>query len=180
MMAMKGWIFERHIELSERRVDVSQDESTEDFIGRKEYEALRIRLLAGERKTECISIQEGEMYRGTICNVLRSEHPRDQKTHGRNASRFNDYTWKEASIASTVAACIARAELDINLRKLYLACADKSFVEGSTSDVKWGVGISWKKPQIEDETLWRGENRLGRCHDEAARRIREIDGGNNG
>jgi predicted NAD-dependent protein-ADP-ribosyltransferase YbiA (DUF1768 family) len=49
----------------------------------------------------------------------------------------------------------------------------RKFVEGSPSDRVWGIGLRWNLPEADDNRNWKGENRLGRCHDEAAKYIRE-------
>ena len=49
----------------------------------------------------------------------------------------------------------------------------RTFVEGSPVDCIWGVGVKWDDPRCDDQGCWRGENRLGRCHDEAAGVVRE-------
>ena len=49
----------------------------------------------------------------------------------------------------------------------------RTFVEGSPVDRIWGVGLRWNEGRCDDERNWRGENRLGRCHDEAAKYVRE-------
>jgi predicted NAD-dependent protein-ADP-ribosyltransferase YbiA (DUF1768 family) len=43
------------------------------------------------------------------------------------------------------------------------------FVEGNPHDGIWGVGLSWDDKKIEDRRNWKGQNRLGTCHDEACR-----------
>lgn len=43
----------------------------------------------------------------------------------------------------------------------------RGFVEGSPSDRVWGVGRGSDDAGIDDERNWRGDNRLGKCHDEA-------------
>jgi predicted NAD-dependent protein-ADP-ribosyltransferase YbiA (DUF1768 family) len=180
----------------------------------------------------------------TILSVLRASDPKEQKALGRQCKGFDERIWTPASVHVVVCACIARAEVDAELRALYefagraipragestrndkhvkttrnnnqhvkstrvdgntSADADadnattrpenedaadegdgganrdremteiqvRRFVEGSPVDRVWGVGLKWDDPKCEEEASWRGENRLGKCHDEAARYMRE-------
>jgi predicted NAD-dependent protein-ADP-ribosyltransferase YbiA (DUF1768 family) len=182
----------------------------------------------------------------TILSVLRASDPKEQKALGRQCKGFDERIWTPASVHVVVCACIARAEVDPELRALYefagrtiprtgqstrndkhvkttrvdgntSADAGKAttrpenedaedegdggegggggggggppkhanrdremteiqlrkFVEGSPVDRVWGVGLKWDDPKCEEEGSWGGENRLGKCHDEAARYVRD-------
>lgn len=71
-----------------------------------------------------------------------------------------------------VAGCVARAEVDDELKGLYLASGRRVFVEGSRRDRVWGVGLDWKSQEILEKNNWRGSNRLGEAHDDAARMVK--------
>ncbi|KNG80397.1 hypothetical protein ANOM_011124 [Aspergillus nomiae NRRL 13137] len=104
--------------------------------------------------------------------AVRAVAPRVQKALGRAAEGFREDVWEYASEVIVTAGCVARAEVDSALREVYLASAGRKFVEGSVRDRVWGVGLRWDSVEIQDEANWKGKNRLGRCHDEAARVVR--------
>ncbi|KAJ9610371.1 hypothetical protein H2200_005148 [Cladophialophora chaetospira] len=191
--------------------------------------------------------------KSTLVQVLQTSEPKYQKLLGRQSRNFDDRVWKPASKHVVVSACIARAENDNELRRLYNLAGNavpqtqqqqntntntntqtrpgspgrgrkrksldltnntaattttgspgrgkkraspdrdtttdttqnndttaqppakriRTFVEGSPVDRIWGVGLNWKDAACDNERNWRGENRLGKCHDEAAKYVRE-------
>ena len=86
---------------------------------------------------------------------------------------YKGYIWEKASYHVVVAGSIARAEQDPDLKEIYLTVGDRHFVEGSPSDTIWGVGLKFSNALIDDSSNWKGENRLGKCHDEAAKCLRD-------
>lgn len=125
-----------------------------------------------------IGIDHDGIAGGTLAACLLTPDPRLQKALGRRTRGFDEKVWKKASKAVAVAGSIARAEADEELRHVYLGaagveCSNRNFVEGSPMDKVWGIGLRWDDPWADDETHWRGENRLGKCHDEAAEWLRQ-------
>ncbi|KAE8365216.1 hypothetical protein BDV27DRAFT_171796 [Aspergillus caelatus] len=162
MMAMKGWLFEE-IPGFDSGVDISDEE----------FEAVRAMALSvSEPLPEESSWKERAIWESTVASVMRTRQPRVQKALGRRAEGFREDVWEFASEVIVAAGCVARAEVDGALRDVYLASGGRKFVEGSVKDRIWGVGLRWDSVEIEDEGNWKGKNRLGRCHDEAARIVR--------
>lgn len=154
MMALKGWLFERDLDLGEQQF------SWEEFgVLRDGMMKRRCSFLAHTR--------EHAFYFGTLCKILRTSSPRDQKGLGRAARNFNPKIWDKASIPIVTACSVVRAEADPELGGIYERSGTRKFVEGSPLDYVWGVGLKWDDERIDDERNWLGENRLGRCHDEA-------------
>lgn len=109
---------------------------------------------------------------GTLVSCLLTTSPRTQKLIGRQVRAYDEAVWTRASPHVVVAGSIARAEADPELREVYVGAGSRKFVEGSPVDKVWGIGIKWDEPRADDETRWRGKNRLGKCHDRAARLFR--------
>ncbi|KAE8384655.1 hypothetical protein BDV23DRAFT_191385 [Aspergillus alliaceus] len=158
MMGMKAWLFEG-LPFFDSVKGISEEEFTE------------LRRVVGPSKAPR-GEKEKAILESSVTKVLRAREPRVQKAIGRRVDGFREEVWSVASEAVVTAGCIARAEVDGSLRALYLASEGRGFVEGSVRDCVWGVGLKWDGVEIEDERNWRGENRLGRCHDEAARVVR--------
>ena len=151
LMAMKGWLFERNVWISD---DAVTDET---------FQLLSTQLLAPQPPPKDQSLMR-ELYFGSLCSILRTTSPKEQKALGRKCRNFDQVIWDTASVPVVVACCVARAEADPDLKNIYLRSGERTFVEGSPRDTVWGVGILWSRPSIEDPRNWRGANRLGVCH----------------
>jgi ribA/ribD-fused uncharacterized protein len=160
LMAMKGWLFERDVDISE------EDVTDEDF----EFRSAQMLAPQPPRKDQPAMRQ---LYHSTLCSVLRTTSPKEQKALGRACRNFDPTIWDVASIPVAVACSVARAEADSSLKKIYLKAAKRTFVEGSPKDNIWGVGIHWTHSSINDPKKWRGANRLGICHGLARNMILE-------
>lgn len=163
LMAMKGWLFERDIRLGEEAV------TDEDF------ESLSKKMLA-PRPPSKDELPARELYYSTLCSVLRTDSPKEQKALGRKCRNLDPAVWDFASISVAVACSIVRAEADYTLKQIYLKAGKRTFVEGSPIDTIWGVGLHWSDSSIEDPQNWRGTNRLGICHGHARDTILESFG----
>ncbi|KAL2856666.1 hypothetical protein BJY01DRAFT_242711 [Aspergillus pseudoustus] len=164
MMAIKAWLFERD--------SVPLGESIED-LDEKSFGELREDVLRIKPLPETADPQRKGLWESSLCRIMRSNSPRSQKMEGRKVRNFDDKLWTKASGAVVVAGCVARAEVDDQLKGLYLASGDRVFVEGSRKDRVWGVGLDWKSKEILNEKNWRGANRLGKAHNEAAMYLRD-------
>jgi ribA/ribD-fused uncharacterized protein len=151
MMAIKGWLFERDIKLSE------------EIVTDREFATLSAEMHAKQPPPKDQTARR-ELYASTLCSVLRTASPKEQKGLGRKCRNLDPATWDIASVPAVVASSIARAEADYVLKQLYLKAGKRTFVEGSPNDTIWGVGIHWTHPSIEDPENWKGTNRLGVCH----------------
>ncbi|KAL4794716.1 hypothetical protein BDV19DRAFT_364243 [Aspergillus venezuelensis] len=167
MMAMKAWLFERgEIELGEEK---------ETGVSAADFDALRKEVLVVALPTSSTP-QRKQLWNSSLCSILRTNSPMMQKILGRKVLNFDEELWDKASGAIVLAGCITRAEVDGDLERLYIAAGERVFVEGSKKDRVWGVGLDWRCNEILDEGYWRGENRLGRAHFEAAAVVRDRAG----
>jgi ribA/ribD-fused uncharacterized protein len=164
MMALKGWFFERDIELSEKHFAKGEDSD-------EEFQALRTEMLGPTRPAPSEE-KKRALYDSCLCKCLRSKSPKEQKGYGRRCRNFDLKIWDIVSIPVVVSCLIARAEADDVLRRLYNQAGSRVFVEGSPTDTIWGVGIHWDDATIDDESNWRGANKLGICHGIACRELK--------
>jgi ribA/ribD-fused uncharacterized protein len=116
-----------------------------------------------------------------LLQILHATDPPKIKALGRRCPDFSPRIWDAASPPIVTAACVARAEKDGDLAAIYQDNFDadavdekgvkgklrRGFVEGSPTDRIWGVGMGIDNTNIDDERNWRGQNRLGDCHDQA-------------
>ncbi|KAL4764842.1 NADAR family protein [Aspergillus foveolatus] len=158
MMAMKAWLFER--------------ESTplgESVLDDASFDQLQAEMLSDKPAPGSNDPRRKELRESVLCRIMRTNNPKPQKTLGRKVPNFDDAVWTTASGVIVVAGCVARAEADDELKKLYFSSEKRVFVEGSASDRVWAVGLDWESDEILDKGNWRGTNRLGKAHMEAAR-----------
>ena len=167
LMAMKPWLFERPPPSTS---SLSEQDTTS--LGTFDLEKLRQEMLS--HKFPPRNTPARAMYDSTLCKILRARSAKDQKVLGRGTLNFQEEIWNIASIEVCVSCSIARAEVDDELKHFYLACGKRKFVEGSPIDKIWGVGIKWDDHSIDDEANWKGQNRLGRCHDAASVEFRTL------
>ncbi|KAL4943191.1 hypothetical protein BDV06DRAFT_190455 [Aspergillus oleicola] len=165
MMAMKAWLFERG--------DVELGEKT--GLSNTDFDALRAEMLYVKLPSSA-SPGSQKLWQSSLCAILRTNSPMTQKILGRKVPNFDEDLWDKASGAIVLAGCIARSEVDKDLERLYIAAGKRVFVEGSSRDRVWGVGLNWRCNEILDEGCWRGGNRLGWTHCEAARVIQSRAG----
>ena len=165
MMAMKAWYFEK---ASNQGLGGEIEENSER--GFQQLQQIMYSSTSPRKDNQA----EYTLWNSSLCKILRTKEPREQKKLGREIKGFNPRVWDLVCIPVVTVASICRAEADIDLRKIYLEGGDRKFVEGSPKDTIWGIGMSWSDPNADDVTNWNGENRLGTCHDEAAAYIREV------
>ncbi|KAL3447338.1 hypothetical protein BJX65DRAFT_94222 [Aspergillus insuetus] len=164
MMALKAWLFERD--------SVTLGESIED-LDEESFDKLRDGMLNIKPLPGPADPQQKGLWESSLCRIMRTNSPKSQKMLGRKVPNFDDELWTKASKPIVFAGCVARAEVDSQLKELYLTSGERVFVEGSRKDRIWGVGLDWKSKEILDEENWRGTNRLGKAHNEAAIYLRD-------
>ncbi|KAL2800235.1 hypothetical protein BJX66DRAFT_182684 [Aspergillus keveii] len=164
MMALKAWLFERDL--------VTLGESIED-LDEESFDKLRDDMLNIKPLPGTADPQRKGLWESSLCRIMRTNSPKSQKMLGRKVPNFDDELWTKASKPIVFAGCVARAEVYSQLKELYLTSGERVFVEGSRKDRVWGVGLDWKSKEILDEENWRGTNRLGKAHNEAAIYLRD-------
>ncbi len=106
--------------------------------------------------------------------ILASTTPRKAKVLGQNVQNF-DESWAVVSKLIMFDVVLAKFSQNEDLKSLILSdeFKGKKFVEGSPDDKKWGVGIHYTDPAIDDESNWKGSNLLGQVLDEVRERLSE-------
>ncbi|ETN47061.1 uncharacterized protein HMPREF1541_01251 [Cyphellophora europaea CBS 101466] len=177
MMAMKAFLFEsKDIDIVVRSFQSTVQQDTWALISRISCRDGQIHNEQLKSEQAEYARQETKLYQSNFMQILRARDPADMKNLGRQCPNFSDYLWNKANMAVVIATCLARAEHDHALANIYKdnfsedGCSVKrGFVEGSRFDGIWGVRLDYDNKAIDDEKNWRGENRLGKCHDEACK-----------
>lgn len=93
--------------------------------------------------------------------IMETSDPRMQKKLGRAVSNYDDSVW--SNIADEIVYYGNRAKFTQNavLHAALIATEGTVLVEASPYDCRWGIGLSADDPRAQDQSQWRGENRLG-------------------
>jgi hypothetical protein len=94
--------------------------------------------------------------------ILSSESPKTHKALGRKVQGFDEQLWRRERERIVYEGNYAKFTQNDELLKALLATAGTELVEASPLDRIWGVGLSAEDPRIQDPSLWRGQNLLGK------------------
>ena len=98
----------------------------------------------------------------TASQILKATSPKETKRLGRLVRNFDESKWTSESIKVMSLAIKLKFDTNDELRERLLSFGDKTFVEGSPFDKKWGIGIKFDDPSAKDSSNWKGENLLGK------------------
>jgi ribA/ribD-fused uncharacterized protein len=93
-----------------------------------------------------------------------NDYPRRQKELGRAVRGFIEETWVANREEVVYAGTVACAAQDPRFRAWLLEAGERRFVEGSSKDRIWGVGIDCHDDRILNPANWNGLNLLGKTN----------------
>ena len=95
--------------------------------------------------------------------IMNTGNPREQKALGRCVDNFNEQVWKSCSRDIVFRANHAKFTQNEELCKLILTPEwfNKEFVEASSDDKIWGIGLDENNELSYDKATWQGTNWLG-------------------
>lgn len=104
----------------------------------------------------------------TFLKILETKEAAEAKKLGRQVKNFDADEWSAVSYDYMFDIVYEKFAQNKDCRDMLLRqdLRDKGFIEGSPVDAIWGVKVSWDDPKIDDESNWKGENRLGKVLDE--------------
>lgn len=94
----------------------------------------------------------------------------ESKKLGRQVAGFDAVRWSSVSKDIMVEGIIHKAKSNRNFASLLLGAygSGTKFVEASSYDTLWGVGLAIDDPLVDNPDNWKGQNLLGQCLDLAA------------
>ena len=94
--------------------------------------------------------------------IMKATEPREHKKIGRKVKNFNQKTWDKHKNQIITDANYAKFSQNKKLKKKLLAIgSNKIFVEASTSDKVYGIGLGVMDKKADNIKNWRGQNLLG-------------------
>jgi ribA/ribD-fused uncharacterized protein len=111
--------------------------------------------------------------------ILATKGPKEAKAYGRLVKNYDDEKWNEMRYNVMLDANKAKYSQNKKLKGFLLSPAlrDKKFVEASPLDNIWGIKLSEKDPDADEETKWKGQNLLGKAIDETRKWLLEQEKG---
>ena len=105
--------------------------------------------------------------------IMATSSPKEHKALGRQASGFNEASWREHREQIVLAGALAKFGQNEDLLKVLLATGQKTLVEASPYDSLWGIGLSKDDPRSTNPGQWPGQNLLGKILGRARDMLRE-------
>jgi ribA/ribD-fused uncharacterized protein len=96
----------------------------------------------------------------TLEEIMKSNHPKQMKSLGRQVKNFDEDTWKRNRYSIILKGNYAKFNQNQNLRGFLINTKDKVIVEASPYDKIWGIGMSCDD-NVENPLNWKGLNLLG-------------------
>lgn len=93
--------------------------------------------------------------------ILTNHSPLFCKRMGRRVRGFDERVWEKESVKIVSKGTRLKFEQNVELMTMLRKTGTRKIVEANPSDAIWGIGMAIGDPGIEDETNWRGQNRLG-------------------
>ena len=114
--------------------------------------------------------------------IMAAKEPKMQKKLGRQVANFDAKTWDKVAFDLVTKANLHKFQQNPDLKESLLDTGDRTIVEASARDRKWGIGLAVTDPRAQDPTKWRGENLLGKAlmkvreqlHAEAAENKKQV------
>jgi len=97
----------------------------------------------------------------TLKEIMKAEHPADQKRLGRQVKNFDLATWNKNAKDIVYRGNKAKFTQNPEMREKLFETAGTTLVEASPKDKIWGIGLGVKDKRIHDRETWQGTNWLG-------------------
>lgn len=98
---------------------------------------------------------------GRLAHGFR-EIPDKVKKMGREIKPWDQKLWDENDMKIVFVGNFHKFTQNETLMQWLLDLGERIIVEGASYDQRWGVGLDYADPRIEDPRQWRGHNKLGR------------------
>ena len=95
--------------------------------------------------------------------IMQESNPREQKKYGRMIKGFDKAIWDKNCLAIVYEGNLAKFTQNEQLKLSMLSTGDRIFVEASSFDHIWGIGLDENAEGIEDPSYWLGLNLLGQA-----------------
>lgn len=98
-----------------------------------------------------------------LAKMKNTDNAKEVKSLGRQIKNFSDEVWDEFKEDVVTKASYLKFSQNDDLFEQMLADRDLTLVEASPVDKIWGIGLHADNDDVLDESLWQGQNLLGKC-----------------
>jgi len=95
--------------------------------------------------------------------IMNETNPREQKKYGRMIKNFDKSVWDKNCLSIVYEGNMAKFSQNPELKEQMLSTGNRIFVEASSYDNIWGIGLDESAEGIEDPSYWLGLNLLGQA-----------------
>lgn len=93
--------------------------------------------------------------------IMKSNSPSEIKMLGRMVSGFKQKKWDEYKYTIVYSAVRNKFAQNKDIRDQLLSTRGNVLAECALRDKVWGIGLAMGDPNVQDVSMWRGENLLG-------------------
>ena len=93
--------------------------------------------------------------------IMSLDNPKEQKQAGRNVKNFDADMWSKVCFSVVFSGNYAKFHQNEDLKLAMMSTGDRIFVEASSVDHIWGIGLDQHTLEAQIPSLWRGNNLLG-------------------
>ncbi|HEX7868787.1 MAG TPA: NADAR family protein [Chryseobacterium sp.] len=97
----------------------------------------------------------------TLIEILNSNTPNLAKNLGRKVKKFDPQIWEKHKYEIVRKGNLLKFSQNEEFKEFLLSTNDKILVEASPYDTIWGIGMLETDPDVQNPSLWKGENLLG-------------------
>jgi ribA/ribD-fused uncharacterized protein len=125
------------------------------------------------------NVEQGMMYGKAVLfgdvivanKILKTDKPKIMRELGRQVKNYVEETWSALRYDYTKELIVEKFRQNDDLLQILKSTKDFILVEGASYDKVWGVGLKDTDPKIQDQTLWKGQNLLGKALMETRKKL---------
>lgn len=95
--------------------------------------------------------------------ILSTHDCKTIKAYGREVRGYNDAVWGANRFELVKVGLYEKFNQNEDLKKILLSTDDATLAECAGRDRIWGIGLSVSNPNVQNPSLWRGQNLMGKC-----------------
>ncbi|MEZ8292323.1 NADAR family protein [Vibrio splendidus] len=125
------------------------------------FHKARLMVLPEGSLTEDVKTYMAQHPKSIFEHILKAPTPQRAKMLGANVAPWNQELWNDHCDEIVYYGNLLKFRQNPECKASMIENGQRNYVEASSRDERWGVGLSENDPRINDPINWQGENRLG-------------------